>query len=141
MHRTVKVKLLAAVGALVLVGGADGRQEPGGLRLALRADRVSYVLGEPVNLEIRVLNASPTPVLFPDGADVWVGHLEVLIAFEAVIASADVIASEDLRYKEYTGPGWGLRDVAGRVQSPFVQDRRTRRKRQSCKTTGSKPIT
>ena len=29
-----------------------------------------------------------------------------------MIASEDVTASEDLRYKEYRGPGWGLRDVA-----------------------------
>ena len=71
MNRTVKVKLLAAVSAVFLVAEADGRQERGGLRLALRADRASYVLGEPVNLEIRVLNASPAPALIPDGADVW----------------------------------------------------------------------
>jgi hypothetical protein len=100
MYRRVRVELLAVVGAVFLVAEADGRQEASGLRLVLTADSMSYVLGQPVNLDVSVVNTSQTPALIPDGADVWEGYVEVLIAFE------------DGGYKEYKGPGWGLRDVA-----------------------------
>lgn len=71
------------------------------LTLDVRADCSSCLPGEPVRLEIRTRNTSPSPVGLPAGADVWEGHVWVLIAFE------------DGPFKEYRGPGWGLRDVAG----------------------------
>lgn len=100
MSRSVRV-LLAATGAVFFVADAAGEQPFGALQLALRADRTSYVLGEPVNLDVKVVNLSSTPAVIPEGADVWVGHLELLIAFE------------DGRYRTYRGPGWGLTDSPG----------------------------
>lgn len=100
MHRKARV-LLIAVGAVCFITEAAGGQERRNLQLMFRADSASYVLGEPVTLQVAVVNASTTLALIPDGADVWVGHVEVLIAFE------------DGGYRKYRGPGWGRRDVFG----------------------------
>jgi hypothetical protein len=79
-------------------GGAP-RESFNRVVLEIRAHRKSYLAGEPVRLEFRAINRADAPVLLPGGSDVWYGHLKVLIAYEAE------------GYREYRGPGWGLRDV------------------------------
>jgi hypothetical protein len=84
------------------LGGPSGgapRESFNRVVLEIRADRKSYLAGEPVRLEFRAINRADGPVLLPGGSDVWHGHLKVLIAHEAE------------GYREYRGPGWGLRDV------------------------------
>jgi hypothetical protein len=71
-----------------------------GAVLEIRTDRPSYVLGDLVTLEVTARNRSATSIALPRGFDVWVGHVGVMIAFE------------DGPFREYRGPGWGLRDVA-----------------------------
>lgn len=71
-----------------------------GITLDVRPDCSRCLPGEPLRVTIRARNLSATAAVFPSAADVWEGHISLFVAFE------------EGPFKEYRGPGWGLRDVA-----------------------------
>ena len=92
--------MLASVCLVMLVRAAAAQSAPfEGLAIELQPDQRSYVLGEAVQLTVRITNRSPHAVAIPAAVDVWVGHVEVFIA------------PPDGDYVQYLGPGWGLRDL------------------------------
>jgi hypothetical protein len=97
--------IMMALGVLLVAGSPDQRRGRSlqGLAFDLQTDKASYLPGEPVELVIRVTNRSSATVLISPGFDVWVGHVEIRIAYE------------NSEYKAYKGPGWGLRDIAATV--------------------------
>ncbi len=84
-------------------GGAEG-----GLALTLRSSKPSYALGELLSLDIKVSNQTGQTVSLSTVPDVWTGAVRVFIA------------SERGDFKEYLGPGWGLKDFvrAAQVEIP-----------------------
>ena len=95
-----RTAMLVTVCLIALTRGAAA--EPAslaGVAVDVRPDKKAYVLGEPVTLKIRIANQSSRAVAIPAAADVWVGHVEVFIA------------APGRDYEQYTGPGWGVRDV------------------------------
>jgi hypothetical protein len=118
-EETMKTRLVnyALVVMLVLItaslcfgyepDGAAG-QKFSQLDLNVQPDKKSYFLGELVGLKFRVVNKSDAPVVLRGGADVWHGLLKVLIAYN------------DEQYREYLGPGWGLKDVAGMAETEIT---------------------
>lgn len=103
IYYTSMLLLVLAFGSLFFSSKSNGSTSEGFSRLVLevQSDEESYILGEPVALDFRVINGSKAPVFLYEGSDVWQGHLKVLIAYE------------DEGYKEYRGPRWGLKDVRG----------------------------
>jgi hypothetical protein len=99
--------------SMVLLGGVSGisasrlveqaRPSLEGAMLEVRSAASAYVPGELVNLAISVTNLSAGVLSVPAGVDVWEGQVEVLIAFE------------DGPFRQYQGPGWGLRDTVPRA--------------------------
>jgi hypothetical protein len=71
----------------------------GQLAVEIAADKQSYLPGELIGLKFNVTNRSDQSVALPGEASVWDGHLKVFVAYQ------------DEEYKEYRGPGWGLKDV------------------------------
>jgi len=93
--------VLFAGGSGLSAGQSVQRARPSleGAMLDVRASAPRYVLGELVHLDISVTNVSGGVIPLPAGFDVWEGHVEVAIAFE------------DEPFRNYRGPGWGLRDA------------------------------
>jgi hypothetical protein len=73
----------------------------GQLALQLRSEKARYLPGEPIVLKFDVLNKDDGSVVLQGGADVWRGQLKVFIARPGE------------GFKEYLGPQWGIKDVAG----------------------------
>jgi hypothetical protein len=73
-----------------------------GLEIAIRSDKQTFLLGEPVSLAFQVVNRSNTSVALPGLIEVRGAHLALQIAFESG------------PYRLYKGPGW------------YVSGRRTR---------------
>lgn len=116
----VRLAMLGAFTVTAASGWAQTARETlprSGAVLEVRASRQAYVLGEPVDLEIVVRNASNRPIALPGGFDVQQGYVGVEVAFE------------DGPFREYRGPGWGLDDA---VSSALVL-----RPRQSAATAAS----
>lgn len=105
--RTVSYRVLTLL--LILLSGVIALSQTGSrlskdirlLTLEVKPDKSSYLPGELITLDFRILNASKEPVLLPKGLDVWSGHLQVFISDESNV------------YKMYKGPRWGLADVIG----------------------------
>jgi hypothetical protein len=109
----MKRKMIRSLLAVALVSstagpliGAPLEDGAGGLTLTLRSSKPSYALGELVSLNIKVSNQTGHTVSLSTATDVWTGAVRVFIA------------SEGGDFKEYLGPGWGLKDVvrAARVE-------------------------
>lgn len=105
------VRSLALLGAFTL--GADpclaqpGRSNAANgsaMVLEVRSSQPAYALGDPVDLEIVVRNASTQPISIPAGFDVLQGFVGVEVAFG------------DGPFREYRGPGWGLEDATGEAR-------------------------
>jgi hypothetical protein len=105
----VRLSLLGAFTLCAVPCGAQAARESAlsrsGAVLEVRTSRQSYVLGEPVDLEIGARNGSNRSITMPGGFDVLQGYVGVVVAFE------------DGPYREYRGPGWGLDDARS---SPVV---------------------
>jgi hypothetical protein len=71
------------------------------LTLQVKADKDSYLPGEVITLNFKILNNSRESVLLSKSADVQTGQLQVFIA------------DESNQYNQYSGPRWGLVDVIG----------------------------
>jgi hypothetical protein len=71
------------------------------LKLLVKSDKQSYLPGELITLDFKILNDSQEEVLLPKNIDVWSGHLQVFVADEAN------------EYNQYKGPRWGLLKRAG----------------------------
>lgn len=104
----MKRKMIRALLAVALVSstagpvlGAPLKDGADGLALILQSSKPSYVLGELVNLKIKVINQTGRAVPLAGTTNVWTGAVRVLIAS----ARGD--------FKEYLGPGWGLKDIVG----------------------------
>lgn len=107
----MKRKMIRALLALALMSSTAEtvlavplEDSPDGLALTLQPSKPSYVLGELVNLRIAVINTTSQAVPLAGTPDVWTGAVKVFIA------------SRDGDFKEYFGPGWGLRCVVGAAQ-------------------------
>jgi hypothetical protein len=66
------------------------------LTLVVKTDKPSYLPGELITLDFKILNESQEAILLPKSVDVWSGHLQVFIS------------DETNDYKMYKGPRWGL---------------------------------
>jgi hypothetical protein len=73
-----------------------------GLEIAVKSDKQTFLLGEPVSLTFQVANSSNTPLALPGLIEVRGAHLALQIAYEGG------------PYRLYNGPGW------------YVSGRRTR---------------
>lgn len=111
----MKRKMIRALLAVALmsstvetVQGASLENGSDGLVLTLQSSKPSYVPGELVHLQIKVLNQTGQTVPVAGTADVWTGAVGVFIA------------SGKEGFKEYRGPGWGLKCVvrAAQVEIP-----------------------
>ena len=67
-----------------------------GLGITVRADKPTFILGEPISLVFRLTNQSSRPIELPNVVDVLGGSVRLQVAFE------------NGQYREYYGPGWGL---------------------------------
>jgi len=96
---------LALMGSIVdIVLAAPLKDGFDGLALTLQSSQPSYVLGELVKLKIKVANKTGQAVSLSGAPDVWTGAVKVFIA------------SGEGPFKEYFGPGWGLRCVMAAPQ-------------------------
>jgi hypothetical protein len=114
-ENAMKRKMIRALLAVALMSssvetvlGASLEKGSEGLVLTLQSSRPSYVPGELVDLKIKVINQAGHAVPVAETADVWTGAVRVFID-----------AGEG-GFKEYRGPGWGLKCVvrAARVEIP-----------------------
>ena len=97
---TAFARIALACAVCVTAGMARGQQtRTSGLLLETRANKTTYVLGEPVTLEFLVTNRSGSPVTLGGMPDVWRGSIDVFVAYG------------DEGYREYRGPRWGLDDT------------------------------
>jgi hypothetical protein len=90
-----------AIAGIVTTSTTHAQSALAGVVLDVHADRQAYVLGDPVELTMRMMNTSARAVPMPADASVASGHLEVWIA------------RGNGSFQKYLGPGWGLRDLAG----------------------------
>lgn len=90
---------LAVLSVTCFVRAAVAQPAGSGVVVDLRTDKQTYHLGDPVSLDVRIVNASARRVAVPVALNVWVGNVEV------------VVATANGPFVRYTGPGWGLRDV------------------------------
>jgi hypothetical protein len=74
------------------------------LSLQVKSDKQSYLPGEMLTLDFRILNNSSVPVTLPRSVDVRTGYLRVFIA------------EESGQYDQYIGPRWGMSDVMRRKE-------------------------
>lgn len=74
-------------------------QNADGLVLGVESDKIDYLPGDTVPLRFRIINKSNTPTSIYKGSTVWDGNLKVFIA------------KDSGGFREYVGPGWGVRDV------------------------------
>ena len=107
----MKRKMIRSLLAVALVSstagpvlGAPLEHGAGGLALTLQCSKPSYALGELVSLNIKVSNQTGQTVFLSTATDVWTGAVRVFIA------------SEGGDFKEYLGPGWGLKDIVRAAQ-------------------------
>jgi hypothetical protein len=100
---TLGLSLALLFSPLTSPGQVKNTAEPahGQLALQVRSEKSSYIPGEPITLKFSVLNRADTPIVLDGGADVWRGQLKVFIA------------QPGEGFKEYLGPQWGIKDVAG----------------------------
>jgi hypothetical protein len=100
---TLSLSLALLFSPLTSTGQIKSAAEPahGQLALQVRSEKSSYIPGEPISLKFTVLNNGDAPVVLQGGADVWRGQLKVFIA------------QPGEGFKEYLGPQWGIKDVAG----------------------------
>ena len=99
--RQLRRAAVVAMFGLVALARTAGAQTPLSETVAVdaRPDKSVYQLGDPVSLDVRVVNRSAGPLAIPAALDVWVGNVEVFIA------------AGGSGFVRYTGPGWGLRDL------------------------------
>lgn len=91
---SVFIALLLCV-SWTLVGFTQNKTENADLSFKGKANKETFVLGEPITVEFEFTNTGESPVLI--GAQgVEVGSLKIFIA-----------RSQDGEYKEYFGSGWG----------------------------------
>ena len=105
----MKRTMIRAMLAVALVSSTAGPVlgaplEDRGLALTLRSSKPTYALGELVSLKIEVSNQTEQTVSLSTATDVWTGAVRVFIA------------DEGGEFKEYRGPGWGLKDAVGAAQ-------------------------
>lgn len=107
----MKRKMIRALLAVALISstaetvlGAPLEDGSDGLALTLQSSKPSYVLGELVNLKVKVTNQTSQAVPLAGTTDVWTGAVKVFIA------------SGEGDFKEYLGPGWGLKCVVSTAQ-------------------------
>lgn len=102
IFRCLVATMMATAGSesYTIANAAAQANAPEGIVIDVRADKRPYVLGDPLELDIEVMNRSAATIQMPGQIDVWVGNIEVFVTD----ASGE--------YKQYRGPGWGLRDVA-----------------------------
>lgn len=97
------IALIGAICTAIALSQSEGSvsQDIKRLTLQVKADKESYLPGEMISLNFKVLNNSTEPVLLPKSIDVQTGYLQVFIA------------DESGKYNQYIGPRWGLVDVVG----------------------------
>lgn len=97
------VALISALCAAIVLSQSDNStsKDIKLLTLQVKADKESYLPGEIITLNFKVLNSSKEPVLLSKSSNVHTGHLQVFIA------------DESNQYNQYSGPRWGLADVIG----------------------------
>lgn len=66
------------------------------LFIEVQSDQSSYILGETVELKVKVINVLDRPICLHSRVSVLNGFVEVAIAYE------------EENFKEYRGPGWGF---------------------------------
>lgn len=106
----MKRKLVITVLVLGLISAALGvigiaainQGGIGDLKIGVQPDKISYLPGELVRLDISITNTSNSVISFPNEATVWDGNVKVFIAYK------------DAPFKEYVGPAWGIRDTVAR---------------------------
>lgn len=99
----ILVPLIGTICTVIVLSQTKGSESQDIKRLTLqvKADQDSYLPGEMITLNFKVLNSSAEPVLLPKGVNVQTGYLQVFIA------------DESGQYNQYIGPRWGLADVLG----------------------------
>lgn len=97
------IGLIVVLGTAIVLSQSEGSTSEDIKRLTLqvKADKETYLPGETITLNFKMLNNSTGPVLLPRNADVQSGHLQVFVA------------DESSRYSKYVGPRWGLADAIG----------------------------
>lgn len=79
-------------------------QEIRGLRLEIQIDKDHYLPGEMITVQLKITNASDSPIALPPNGDVLSGGMHILVA------------EASGQFRDYKGPRWGLRDgAAGRA--------------------------
>jgi hypothetical protein len=93
--------LIIALGTAIALSQSEDftSQDIKRLNLQVKPDKESYLPGEVITLNFKVLNNSVEPVLLPKSVDVQTGQLQIFIA------------DENGQYNQYIGPRWGLADV------------------------------